>query len=60
MNNPKVASNVDRRAGTDRRQFSYIVHIPERRPGMERRDRFDRTDESLQDRYDLRRSKTYH
>ncbi len=60
MKNPKVASNVDRRAGADRRQFSYIVHIPERRSGMERRNRFDRTHEFLQDRYDLKRSKTYH
>ena len=68
MKNPKVASNVDRRAGADRRQFLYIVHIPERRSGMVRRDRFDGTDESLLDgtyeslldRYDLERSKTYH
>ena len=60
MNNSKVASNVDRRAGTDRRQFLYVVHIPERRSGMERRNRFDRTHESLLDRYDLERSKTYH
>ncbi len=60
MKSPKVASNVDRRAGTDRRQFSYVVHIPERRSDMERRKRFDKTHESVLYRYDLRRSRVYH
>ncbi len=27
----------DRRSGIDRRQFSYAVHLPERRRGRERR-----------------------
>ncbi len=27
----------ERRSGTDRRQFSYAAHIPERRSGKERR-----------------------
>ncbi len=29
---------TDRRSGIDRRQFSYAVHIPERRKNGERRD----------------------
>ena len=29
--------STDRRAGTDRRQFLYAVHIPERRSGIDRR-----------------------
>jgi hypothetical protein len=29
--------NKDRRSGKDRRQFSYAVHIPERRFGLDRR-----------------------
>ncbi|MDJ0667082.1 MAG: hypothetical protein QNJ61_07380, partial [Desulfobacterales bacterium] len=28
---------IERRSGTERRQFSYAVHIPERRSGDERR-----------------------
>ncbi len=31
-----------RRAGIDRRQFSYLMHIPERRSGMDRRSGVDR------------------
>ena len=31
-----------RRSGTDRRQFSYFSHIPERRCGLERRSGLDR------------------
>jgi hypothetical protein len=31
-----------RRSGTDRRQFSYDVHIPERRRGQDRRSGLDR------------------
>jgi hypothetical protein len=30
------------RSGTDRRQFSYSYHIPERRSGKDRRKGFDR------------------
>ena len=29
--------NEDRRSGADRRNFSYTMHIPERRSGKERR-----------------------
>jgi hypothetical protein len=31
-----------RRSGTDRRQFSYDIHIPERRHGEDRRSGLDR------------------
>jgi len=41
MNTPLTDIN-DRRSGIDRRQFSYYAHIPERRSGKERRNRFDR------------------
>jgi len=34
--------NAERRLGIDRRQFSYTMHIPERRSGKERRSGFDR------------------
>jgi len=34
--------NGGRRLGIDRRQFSYTMHIPERRSGKERRSGFDR------------------
>ena len=35
-------NNGDRRLGIDRRQFSYNLHIPERRSGKERRSGHDR------------------
>ena len=38
----KLKDNGDRRFGIDRRQFSYFVHIPERRSGRDRRSGFDR------------------
>ena len=31
-----------RRSDIDRRQFSYLIHIPERRSGKDRRSGFDR------------------
>jgi hypothetical protein len=34
--------NRGRRLGTDRREFSYTIHIPERRSGKERRSGLDR------------------
>ena len=37
-----LLDNGGRRIGIDRRQFSYTVHIPERRSGKERRSGFDR------------------
>jgi len=60
MKNPKAASNVDRRAGKDRRQFLFTVHIPERRSGKERRNSFDSKYDSFLYRYDSDRNRTYH
>ena len=37
-----VFDNGGRRAGIDRRQFSYAIHIPERRSGVDRRSGLDR------------------
>lgn len=36
--------NGGRRLGIDRRQFSYPLHIPERRSGLDRRRGMDRRD----------------
>ena len=37
-----LADSGGRRSGTDRRQFSYFSHIPERRCGQDRRSGLDR------------------
>ena len=37
-----INDNGGRRSGTDRRQFEYLLHIPERRSGKDRRIRTDR------------------
>jgi hypothetical protein len=37
-----LPDNGGRRTGIDRRQFSYTLHIPERRSGKERRSELDR------------------
>lgn len=37
MDRKILLDNDDRRLGTDRRRFSYAVHIPERRSGIDRR-----------------------
>ena len=37
MNQDKSHDNEDRRSGTDRRHFSFNLHIPERRDGFDRR-----------------------
>jgi hypothetical protein len=39
---PALLDNGGRRLGLDRRQFSYFIHIPERRSGKERRSGLDR------------------
>jgi hypothetical protein len=39
---PTLIDNGGRRSGEERRQFSYLMHIPERRSGKERRSGFDR------------------
>jgi hypothetical protein len=36
------ADNGGRRSGIDRRHFEYFKHIPERRSGIDRRNRGDR------------------
>ena len=42
MNNKLFLDNGGRRAGTDRRRFSYAVHIPERRSSIDRRKGLER------------------
>jgi hypothetical protein len=41
---PKTAikDNGGRRSGTDRREYSYSAHLPERRSGLDQRSGFDR------------------
>jgi len=39
---PTLIDNGGRRLVVDRRQFSYTLHIPERRSGKERRSGLDR------------------
>ena len=60
MNNLKSSSNGDRRKGADRRRYSFGVHIPERRSGSERRNRFAEKYESIFSRYDVEYNKTCH
>ena len=42
MDNEILIDNGGRRAGIDRRQFSYYEHIPERRTDEDRRSGVDR------------------
>ena len=42
MNNKIFLDNGGRRSGTDRRRFSYAVHIPERRSSIDRRKGLER------------------
>jgi hypothetical protein len=37
MDQDKSHPKEDRRAGMDRRHFSFAIHIPERRSGLDRR-----------------------
>jgi hypothetical protein len=39
---PTLLDNGGRRLGVDRRQFSYFIHISERKSGKERRSGLDR------------------
>jgi hypothetical protein len=54
-----LADHGGRRSGVERRQFSYISHLPERRSGQDRRtgkDRrsaFDRRNSMILDTYDF-------
>ena len=64
MNTSRVVyslrDNGGRRAGIERRHFSYSDHIPERRDGAERRTRFDRRDgEERRCKLDRRKSERY-
>ncbi|MDX2492799.1 hypothetical protein [Desulfosarcina sp.] len=42
MKTTAIHDNGGRRSGVDRRQFTYAVHIPERRSGEDRRTSWDR------------------
>ena len=42
MKTTAMHDNGGRRTGVDRRQFTYAVHIPERRSGKDRRTNQDR------------------
>ena len=42
MDRKMFSDNGGRRSGTDRRKFSYAVHIPERRSSIDRRQGSDR------------------
>jgi hypothetical protein len=42
MDKKILLDNGGRRSGTDRRSFSYAVHIPEHRSGFDRRKGSDR------------------
>jgi len=44
MNRIAQFDNHGRRSGADRRQFSYDMHIPERRMDQNRRNMMDRRD----------------
>jgi hypothetical protein len=61
MKNP-LYKNDDRRSGIDRRQFSYIVHIPEQRYVKDRRCVFNRKRERYSRMVDMdhRRISQYH
>jgi len=42
VNDTNIADNDERRKNGDRRNFSYTIHIPERRHGYDRRAGEDR------------------
>jgi hypothetical protein len=46
VNEINIADNGGRRKNSDRRQFSYTCHIPERRSGRDRRAGEDRRKDS--------------
>ena len=56
----KKPSGADRRSRSERREFLFALHIPERRSGLERRNRFDKKYESLLKQYYLDNNNTYH
>ena len=60
MGNIKIQENGGRRTGSERRQFLYTVHIPERRSGLERRSGVDRRTASLNYKRDKERRRIFH
>ena len=60
MDRPEKGSNADKRSGSERREFLYAVHIPERRSGKERRNKFDKKYEFFLDEYCIENNKTFH
>lgn len=46
MGNDSSHNQVERRTGKDRRQFTFTLHIPERRKGKERRGSEGKKEES--------------
>ncbi len=42
----RISSKGGRRSGIDRREFSFTVHVPERRSGRDRRKKDDRRQKS--------------
>jgi hypothetical protein len=48
MNRALLLDNNGRRSGGDRRQFSYAMHIPERRSARDRRYNVDRRNSEKQ------------
>jgi len=55
----KIPDNGGRRTGSERRQFLYTVHIPERRSGIDRRIGFDRRATPLNYRGDKERRRIF-
>ena len=55
----KIPDNGDRRTASDRRQFLYTVHIPERRSGIDRRSGVDRRASPLNYRGDKERRRIF-
>jgi hypothetical protein len=54
MNNKIFLDNGGRRSGTDRRRFSYAVHIPERRSSIDRREGLDRRSQQREQIYHIK------
>lgn len=50
MNIMTITDNGGRRTGIERRQFSYALHIPEKRSGVDRR----KSDDRRSTRYSIR------
>jgi hypothetical protein len=55
----EAIDNGGRRSGTERRRFSYTLHIPERRSGLDRRSGVDRRTAPLNHRGDKERRQIF-